>query len=74
MRIIITLRKLKAGLSALIGNDKRKTEAARQIFYEDSIVEHEECPYSEKDNIFREFLEADDLNVEKRNVISKVAL
>jgi hypothetical protein len=57
--ILITLRKLKAGLAAVIQNDEEKLKLTKSMFYEDLTISVDEPNYH---NEFKLFLEEDVLD------------
>lgn len=62
-RIIMTQRKMTAGLAVLMNGNKEKMDEAKKIFYDRIIVENlEENPKS--DNQFLEYLNKQEIDKE----------
>ena len=74
MAIIKSLFKLKAGLSAVIGDNKQLSNKAKKLYYNKCTLfldENEETLQNEK-NLFLDFLEQDDdLTMIKRKLFLK---
>lgn len=60
VNIVTTLKKLKAGLSTVIANNKDQIEESKKIFYQESII-NEKDTHSEYKNEFLDFLENDEM-------------
>ena len=63
--LLLTVQKLKAGISALIADDKRLLHKTKQFFYTNCTIysDSEEELAVKHRNKFSEFLEQDDRNI-----------